>query len=749
MKTERFRLALRELKPADWERFEQLASIFLAAEFNDLRTLAASSGDGGRDAILFTPRAHPSVVIQYSVTDEWRKKIRGTIQRLQEKFPDQARVLVYATNQRIGADADELRSELLKKQNLHLDIRDLNWFLERVNADAQREQAAEDLATVVVDPFLVGEGIITAQPRALTTAESRAGLLYLTLQWEDDTREKGLTRLSFEALAKAALRGTDSTRRMTRLQVSDRVAAMVPNHKRSTVDQHVNSALSRMEKQAVRHWTKEDEFCLTYEEQQRLLERLTELELADDAFEDELKNVLVSQAQLIDMKVGECIPTLLSRARSLVDQMLLSRGEFFAQAVLTGDLGRFDVSSLRDLVITEVAKNGDEKLGGKIIDLFISTVERLIRSGGEATQTFLRRFSDAYTLFAFLRETPDVQGAITKMFSHGEIWLDTIIVLPVLAETLFDDEEQRRFTKLLQAASESGLTLYITNGVLEEIERHFNRCITCLDSRGWQGRIPFILDAYASSGRPLDSFRQWLETFAGSARPADDIAAYLLEEFGIAVRSLETEAKRASLELRSAAEEFWHEAHDRRRKSSPVEIDAITLKRLVSHDVENYVGVIERRTQERDSPLGYTTWWLTLDPTAFGMNNALKNRLVGRVPDSPVISPDFFVNYLAIGPSRAKLGKATERQLPISLDSSLFEAPPDILRVASKVREESANLPERVIARRVRDALDQAKRRSGIFAKEGIAGAERSIKETLQKTAKATNVNPVINRESR
>jgi len=53
------------------------------------------------------------------------------------------------------------------------------------------------------------------------------------------------------------------------------------------------------------------------------------------------------------------------------------------------------------------------------------------------------------------------------------------------------------------------------------------------------------------------------------------------------------------------------------------EIDPLALNRLVMHDVENYVGVTERRNSEREFALGYTSWWLTLDPAAFAARSVL------------------------------------------------------------------------------------------------------------------------------
>jgi hypothetical protein len=735
MKTERFRLALRELRPSDWERFERLASIFLAADYDELRTLASPSGDAGRDAILFNPVARPSVAIQYSVSGGWDSKIRATVRRLKEKFPNQIRILVYATNQQIGAEGDDLKNDLLKREELYLDIRDLNWFLERVNTDPPREQAAEELAVAIADPFLAGEGVIRPTTRALTTTEACTGLLFLTLQWEDDTREKGLTRLSFEALVKASLNGTSSTNRRRREQVRETVAAMLPGQTREMVDRQVDSALSRLTKKTIRHWQSQDEFCLTFEEQQRLMVRLADLEVADEAFNAELRLVLLSEAGQLGVQIEGFLPSLVERVRGLVDRFLLTRGESFAQAVVTGDIRRLDLSDIREHIIAEVAEHGDNGAGGRIVDLFAATIDRMITSGKEASQVYLRRFSDSYTLFAFLRETSDVQGAVAKMFSRGEIWLDTSLILPVMAETLIDEVEERRFTSLMKAGCDAGLEMHITPGVLEEVERHLNLSVTCLDTgfSSWRGRVPFLLSAYTASGRSLGQFRSWLENFAGSKRPKDDIVHYLAEDFGVTVVGLEEESNRAGTILRSAVQQVWFGAHERRRRTDSLEVDSTNLPRLVAHDVENYLGIIERRKSETGFALGYTSWWLTLDATAFAARAVLMDLIPSPVPDSPVMSPDFFANYLALGPQRGRLSKGRERRLPVFLDRDLYELPPEILATSNTVRRESAHLPERIIVRRVRDEIEKAKRRVGPITQGGIADVERRIKEHLKR----------------
>src|SRR2546423_1448745 len=107
----RFELALERLKPSDWAHFEALASPFLAAEDLSLRTVASLGGDKGRDAELHVSNGDTVTMFQYSVTEDWLEKIRRTAKRIGKEFPN-VKVLVYVTNQLIGAKADKIRTTL-------------------------------------------------------------------------------------------------------------------------------------------------------------------------------------------------------------------------------------------------------------------------------------------------------------------------------------------------------------------------------------------------------------------------------------------------------------------------------------------------------------------------------------------------------------------------------------------------------------------------------------------------------------
>ena len=727
MQRERLQLALERLESHHWKLFEEFSSAFLSTQYPNLRTVASPSGDQGRDAELFEYDSPVETVLQYSVAADWAAKIKKSAKRISESRPE-TKMLIYVTNQSIVSRADDLKSEVLSDYGLFLDVHDREWFLDRFLGDAHRETVCETLAQRIVDPYLSSQGVLAHSAPTLSSTEYRAALTFLQLQWEDDTREKGLTRLSFEALVRTSLRSTDSSSKLSRAQIHDSIIAMFPAHDPEHVRRLVDTALARLTKRYIRHWMKDDEFCLTYEESLRVRERLAKIELANSALDSEIQVVLKTY---VDDDVE--VDGLVELTRATINHYLFQRGEAFASTITNNQTYEPGVEDLRrsvDHLVDECFAGYPAEQKAIIGDVVFDSTRHFLMSPTPGVQSHLRSKADAYTLFAFLGQTPDVQAAVSKMFSHGTIWIDTTIVLPLFAEQLIVNG-QRRFSQMLETATSVGLNLRVTPGVIEEVERHVNRCSTYLSvsHAKWTGNVPFLIEAYSLTGRGLGSFNGWIENFMGQERPEDDIAEYLITKFGIERESLEEDERAADLELRTAVQEAWIAAHTRRREGDRVGLDDITVNRLARHDVENYVGVIERRRRDAVSPLGYSAWWLTLDGSVNQVRRDIGERLGYDTPPSPVMSADFLVNYLSIGPIRAKVSKQIESGLPIGLDIDTFEGvPADLLIEAERIRLESGDLEEHIVRRRVRDHLDSARRRRGRVSQEGIQTVLASIK---------------------
>ena len=419
MRRERLELALELLRPAQWERFEQFASEFLTSDFPDLKTVASLSGDGGRDAQLYSPNSDPSVVFQYSVAEDWTGKIKKTVKRLSESLPS-ARMLIYVTNQVIGAQADQLARELRENNQKFLEIRDRSWFLDRYRGDVHRESVAEALAQDVVDSYLSTNRVIDNKATALTSIELRAALLFLNLQWEDDTRGKGLTRLAFEALDRSVLRNTNSNNRISRAAIHQDIQLMFNSSDRDTVARYIDASLSKLTKKYLRHWEKEDEFCLTHEETERVKARLERYEVTDRGLQSEIMLVVKNAVGSLSGVSLEHVSEIGARVRRVVEQYLYSRAELFASSMKSGRMNQLGSEQLRDMAIQDAGTHAPPStLKANIVDIVVECSRAFLVNPSESVQEYLKSLSDSYTLLAFLRQTPDVQSAIIEIYLNA------------------------------------------------------------------------------------------------------------------------------------------------------------------------------------------------------------------------------------------------------------------------------------------------------------------------------------------
>ncbi|WP_143436682.1 hypothetical protein [Hymenobacter crusticola] len=255
-----------------------------------------------------------------------------------------------------------------------------------------------------------------------------------------------------------------------------------------------------------------------------------------------------------------------------------------------------------------------------------------------------------------------------------------------------------------------------------------------------------IFYIYIKNGNDPSKFIKWVDNFKGQHRPLDDLSDYLKDIHEIRIVDLQQEYESVPTELRHAVKEAWTELHETRRQRTKQFADNLSIIKLAEHDSENYLGIMKKHndSKERENPMGYTSWWLTLDKAAFSMYNKVKGTKLSShfIISSPVMSPDFLINYLAIGPNRRHISKEQESILPILLELRITDVlTKDLVLVAEKVRNEYNDLPERTIKRKVRDKLDEERRRLGHIAIGGFTAIEADLLSNLTSPQSSSSIN--------
>jgi hypothetical protein len=212
------------------------------------------------------------------------------------------------------------------------------------------------------------------------------------------------------------------------------------------------------------------------------------------------------------------------------------------------------------------------------------------------------------------------------------------------------------------------------------------------------------------------------------------VEQYLKEFHEIVRKELGPDVEQVPEDLQMAVKDVWQRIHERRRGYRGGD-DQLAALRLAKHDAENYLGVLGRRRRQTDTPFGYSTWWLTLDRGAYSVTRKLSIFHDQRGVASPALSPDFMVNYLVLGPMRARLGRTTEMTLPLVTDLTAVGLPTELLETADAVRSELSHLQPHVVDRRIRDALDAGRVQLGARADRGIEGVLDDLRRVVRRKA--------------
>lgn len=618
------------------------------------------------------------------------------------------KLLIYLTNQDIGPEADEIEKKHRVDSGVNLHIWDQAWFLDRGAKSQGSIEAFEYLVSRVAEPLLSARlGGFDTSP--LTEEQEHAALLFLTLQRRDQVQERSLTKLSFESLVLAVLRGTDIEIRKSRDEVRAEIAQLLPSHDPEVLNLHIDSALDRLKKSRVRYRDSLDEFNLSREERDRIRDGRASLENERRGFVAQLHHEMADAARVLGVELGIAdTDDLEIRVRRVLERFLLERGEAFARSVVTGDPLEFSYDELESLSTSDLAEHSSTSAVRMALPKLVAgTVERLLQVSVPAVSSHLASIADAYTLFAFLRETPNVQRATTKIFGAAEIWLDSSLVLPALADAFAPADEERRYTAMLRAARNYGCKLYVTDRIVDEILSHLQTCLRAHRGRqAWSGATPYLLLQYVQAGCDPAAFVTRLEEFRGNRDPHLDLCEYLKQVLGISVANHDDVLDELPESLRWQAQQEWTIAHSERRSEISIEL-AESLGRT---DYENFLGVVARRRRtSRSEHYGHRAWWLTTDSSAERVRSALADALPHEKLESPVLDAHFLVSIVNIAPH----GTRPRRPAPLWLDDAMVDVTPaELLSLAEEVRTANHEAPQFLVQRRLRDLLDEMRQGS-------------------------------------
>jgi hypothetical protein len=699
MTRERLSLALQTVPSTEWVEFERFASSFLVGEFPGIRTMAKPSGDRGRDAEIVDLSTDGNIKLQYSVTTSWGTKIKATCSRLSE-FKPKPTHLIYVTNQPIGPDADELKASMFRDFGMFVDVRDQSWFLDRQFSTTSAAQASEDLARKYVDPLLSTAKLAASVAPALSENEEKIAFLHLAIDSNDRDNGRNLTKFAFESLVLGALHGSSADAPIPVHTVKDSISRIVGQGAPGQVAAQIDSAIERLASKngRVKHIRHSGLLHTSHQENLRT-KAATEVFLQQEAaFENDILASVYDVAPEVVEDEALRIRAV-SDLRKVIEELLLDNGEKFTSAI---DPNISLKPPRRD--IEEFLTNS--KFGSVIPNSAAAeAIATTLAYGSDLGVRHVRRILESYTVMALLRSTPDVQGALKKVFSGGEIWLDTSFVLPAISDSM--GKKNTSFRDLVEACHICDIKLFVTTGVIEEIDSHLYSCVSTARGTSRLPKLPFLLREYVECGNSINGFPQWQEEIRGNDLPLQDIEEYLSDELGIKKRDLSSEVAAAPADLRDEVREFWVKKQEARRANSGA--DSFNVDLLAAHDIENTLGVIQLRTQSSSTavgPSGYYHWLLTLDKAAREIGGLLSSRRIS----SPIMDPEFLAQLLQFRPGTPDAAKEKISGAPLMLGLTRSNAiPTEMIEAIEEIRGSMPGISPRRMRRSIRDEMNRRK----------------------------------------
>ncbi len=653
-------------------------------------------------------------VIQFSVQQDSRGKIRDTLQTLKKEGIPYSR-LEYITNQEIK-DPTGVTDDFFKEFRVLVIPHDIRWLLEQAHHSVSTMRLfSEFLATNVhiiqsADNLVVQD--FAADPRVF---------VFLRQQMQSSGTSDELRDSLVDSLILYALEGTDPEKKILRnvQEILQQVTKAIKFEVNSISDvlQKRLVVLSTKPKQ-INHHTKEDAYCLPYETRVRLEEARVVDEVIFADFNKSVAARFAAHPDVKNLSTKQC-EQVLSRA---ICELFKKQGLDFANFLLQ----RKEEDSI-DLAIIDIIERAAIEVmvapqNIKMTRVVVQDVLReLIYRGTDQELEYLRRLSKTFMLLFLVQCDPTVCEYFNALSSSLVVFVCNSILVPALSE-MWLPELNRRHCNLLKGAREAGVRFRINRSTLTELANHIKTAENIYyyqyhDLEGQYESVDAIryvehilLRAYFHERLQGDvaNFRQFLDRLVSpqsSVATIEQELQILLEaEFGVTF--VENEALDVQLdpaELKTLTEEL--------RNFKP-------SKHQAENDAKTILMIYHLRAKESDgtnaSALSFKTWWLSRDTTT---HVAVAKCFPKKNLAHCYLRPDFLLNYVSLSLKGKGARSAFDNMFPSLVGVSLSHHVPD--EVSKDVRafvQHHKDLPKYRVQAVVK-ALTDALMRGEISAK--------------------------------
>lgn len=612
-------------------------------------------GDGGADGVYRTERE--TTYYQITRQENHREKIRKTIERLRE-FGRDVNSLIYVTARSIP-HIDKEEDELTDKYNVRIRIRDRRYISSHIN-DAAGTIHAFNEHLEPYTRFLLS--LQTQGDKFITSPHVKDPSAFVFLQHELN-QKSGDTKLIHslaDTMVLWALSETDPDKGllMTEQAICDKIFEHFPWVEK-VLKVHIKPRLDFLrgqskEERRIRWYKKQKSYCLPHE---------TRTAIATESAQDEsLRLKVLDELRLIASNIFDSddgdYDVLANSALDVVNTIFEKQGLLFSHFISSKADSEppLVVADCIDDVLTNLRSSKDSVKTEQFRESLESIMREVFYNSTPSVRQYLNNLSRTYVLLFSLQAEPRVVEFFSNMSANFRLFLGSDILVKAISERYLEPDNQAA-RNLLKIAVKSGIELYLSECVLEEIythmkatywefHNHFKEMEQYMKREIIQNSDKILIRSYfyAKEEGKVKSWKSYIEQFVSFDALAkdtglDEIRRYLVSEYRLKfVPNTELESVCNDEKVQTLATRMIDEGikeHQSLAYNTALQIHGVYGMRNKHGEVS---GVSE---------LGYRTWWMTNQTRVL----KITNEIVAEHGTEYTMRPEFLLNFIALSPS--------------------------------------------------------------------------------------------------
>lgn len=415
----------------------------------------------------------------------------------------------------------------------------------------------------------------------------------------------------------------------------------------------------------IKWYRKDKKYCLPYETRENIKAENQHDESLKINFIEELKLIASDIYDADDGEYQETAEICSNVVHLIFEKQGLLFTHFLASEEENGDL--LVVSDCIDEILTQ-RKIAADKLENQR-DYVENVIRQIFYHGSPKQREYLTNLSRTYVLLFSLQADPRIIEYFSSMSSSFNLFVGSDILVKSLSERYLEKGDQVA-RNLLKMASQAGISMYLSECVLEEIYKHIQGTnyeflnhfmqiepyVTRELARN-SNKILVRAYFYAKKENKVKGWKSYIGQFMSYDKIEQDsgreeLKKYLLSEYGL--RFIENEELESACDVSKVnlLSEVLLTSDDKKNK------DLAYNTALLVH------GVYGLRKKNREttsvSEYGLRTWWMT------NQSRIIKHtyKIVKNNSSKYIMRPEYLLNFIAMSPKCKDVRKSFHNIFP-------------------------------------------------------------------------------------